>query len=92
MVSGDSSRDTFDGFAAGRATWPFAQRWSVTVYGDVGAGDSDLTWQASALLGLHSHNWGLGFGYRVLSYDFEQGSDELDLAFEGLMFGLDFRF
>jgi hypothetical protein len=66
--------------AAGRATWPFAQRWTAQVYGDVGAGDSDLTWQISAMLGLHFEGWGLGFGYRVLDYDFEDGSDELDLT------------
>jgi hypothetical protein len=91
-VNSDGSRDAFDGFAAGRATLPFAQRWSVRVYGDVGAGDSDLTWQASAMLGFQFENWGLGFGYRILDYDFEDGSDELDLTFEGLMYGVEFRF
>lgn len=92
LVDSDGSRDAFDGFAAGRATWSFARRWSVLVYGDVGAGDSDLTWQASAMLGFHFTNWGLGFGYRILDYDLEDGSDELDLAFEGLMYGVEFRF
>lgn len=91
-ASSDRSHDAFDGFVAGRATWPFARRWSVQVYGDVGAGDSDLTWQASALLGLQFTSWGLVLGYRVLDYEFEEGSTELDLAFEGLVYGVEFRF
>lgn len=92
LVDSDGSRDILDGFAAGRATWSFAPRWSLRVYGDVGAGDSDLTWQASAMLGYHFTNWGLGFGYRILDYDFEDGSNDLDLAFEGLMYGVELRF
>jgi len=91
-ASSDSSLDAFDGLAAGRATWPFAERWSVQVYGDAGMGDSDLTWQASAMLGLQFESWGLGVGYRILDYKLEEGSDELDLAFEGLVYGVEFRF
>jgi hypothetical protein len=91
-ASSDGSHDAFDGFAAGRATWPFAERWSARLYGDIGAGDSDLVWQVSAMLGLQFERWGLGFGYRVLDYDFEDGSDELDLTFEGLVYGVEFRF
>lgn len=84
--------DAVDGFAAPRATWPFARRWSLQLYGDVGAGDSDLTWQASAMLGFHFTSWGLGFGYRILDYELEDGADELDLTFEGLVYGVEFRF
>jgi hypothetical protein len=91
-VESDGSRDVFDGFAAGRATWSFARRWSMTVYGDVGTGQSDLTWQGSAMLGYHFEGWGLGLGYRILDYEIEDGSDELDLAFEGLLYGVEFRF
>ena len=91
-ASSDDGHDAFDGFAAGRATWPFAERWSVQLYGDAGAGDSDFTWQASAMLGLQFTSWSLGVGYRILDYDLEEGSRELDLAFEGLMYGVEFRF
>ena len=91
-ASSDGSSDALDGIAAGRATWPFAGRWSLQVYGDLGAGDSDLTWQASAMLGFHFTDWGLGFGYRVLDYDFDDGSDELDLTFQGFVYGVEFRF
>jgi len=91
-ISADGDPSAFDGVAVGRAKWPFAQRWNLSLYADVGGGESDLTWQAAAMLGLEFTNWGLGVGYRMLDYDFEEGSDELDLTFEGLMFGAEFRF
>jgi len=92
VVNSSSDRSAFDGFAAGRGTWCFGQRWSLQVYGDVGAGDSDLTWQASTMLGFSLGSWGLGLGYRMLDYDFEEGSNELDLTFEGLVYGVEFNF
>jgi hypothetical protein len=92
MVSSGSSRDSLDGFVAGRVIWPFAERWSASVYGDVGAGDSDLTWQASAMLGVDFRGWGLGFGYRILDYDLGESLSEVDLTFDGLVYGLEFRF
>ncbi len=92
ILSSDGSRDSFDGLAVGRATWPFATRWYAELYGDIGAGDADLTWQASAMLGLQLGGWGLGAGYRMLDYDFEEGSDELDFSLSGPVFGAEFRF
>lgn len=91
-LSSDSDRSALDGFAAGRARWPIAEHWSFALYADVGTGDSDLTWQTSALLGVEFDGWGLGFGYRMLDYDFEEASDELDLTFEGPIFGAEFWF
>lgn len=88
--SGDSR--LLDVYVGGRAVWPFAQRWRFSLYGDVGTGDSDLTWQALANLGYDFGNWGLNFGYRILAYDFEDGSNVLDFAEEGLMLGLEYRF
>lgn len=89
-TSGES--DAFDGFAAARASWELGERWSLQAYGDVGAGESDLTWQAWAMLGLQFTRWGLGLGYRILDYDLEEGSEELDLSFEGFVYGVEFRF
>ena len=74
------------------STLPFAERWDVSVYGDVGAGDSDLTWQLATLVGLHWDVWGVAAGYRILDYEFESGSDNMDVAFEGLLIGVEFRF
>jgi len=51
-TSADGDSEILDGIVGGRATWPFAERWRFGLYGDIGAGDSDLTWQALANLGL----------------------------------------
>jgi hypothetical protein len=66
-------------------------RWAAPYYFDIGAGDSDLTWQA--LLGLsYAYSWGdLVLVYRHLEY--EGGSEALDeLALSGPTFGARFRF
>lgn len=85
--------DVLDGFAAARASWMLADRWSLTFYGDLGAGDSDFTWQASGLLGFRFAQWGSAeLGYRMLDYDFENSVSEVDLTFEGLLLGVVFWF
>ncbi len=65
-------------------------RWAAPFYVDIGAGDSDLTWQA--LLGVsYSYGWGdLLLMYRHLDYD---GSGILEsLILSGPTFGARFRF
>jgi hypothetical protein len=67
-------------------------RWSGLYHLDVGAGDSDLTWNAMAGLS-YTYGWGdLVLAYRHLDYD--QASDKLlqDFSFSGPGFGATFRF
>lgn len=74
----------------GRAT--VTEHWYFPYYLDVGAGDSDLTWQAAGGFG-YALKWGeVGLLYRYLDYD--QGSDKLlqDVAFGGPMAFVGFRF
>jgi hypothetical protein len=66
--------------------------WSIPYYADVGAGDSDLTWQAMAGL---AYNWSWGdvvVAYRYLSYDMEEGKLLQDVEFAGPALGVTFRF
>ncbi len=91
-LTGEIDRDVLDGVLAARARWPVGESFALSLYGDIGGGDSDLTWQANAMLGWQSGAWGLGAGYRAIGYDIEEGGDELDLTLHGLFFGLDFRF
>lgn len=65
--------------------------WWIPYYADIGAGDSDLTWQAMAGL---AYNWSWGdvvLAYRYLSYD--EGDDKLlqDVTFGGPALGVTFR-
>jgi len=76
----------------GRAWFGDRGTWFVTGYGDVGAGDSALTWQAFAALG-YTMSWGEALvGYRYLSYD--QSDEKLvqDMSFKGPIVGVSFRF
>jgi hypothetical protein len=69
-----------------------AGKWSVPYYFDIGAGSSDLTWQALAGI-AYSFSWGeLTLAYRHLFYD--QGEDKLmqDFEFSGPALGAVFRF
>jgi hypothetical protein len=66
--------------------------WFMPYHIDVGAGDSDLTWQGALGVG-YAFKWGeLALTYRYLYY--EQGDDELiqKLKLGGFAFGANFRF
>ena len=66
-------------------------RWNVPFYVDVGAGDSDLTWQAAIGIG-YSFHWGdLIAMWRYLDYNFKSGEPINDMTFNGPMFGVKFR-
>lgn len=65
--------------------------WYVPYYLDVGAGDSDVTWQAYTGVG-YRFGWGdVTAVYRVLDYDFESDSLIRDLDFAGPAVGLSVR-
>lgn len=89
-----------DGFVGLRYLAPLAENWSFTVRGDVGSGDSDLSWNASAFVGYHvgkkKQNLIL-FGYRHLALEFKGTSSlglrvETDLTMSGPATGFAFRF
>ena len=66
-------------------------RWSLPFYADVGAGDSDLTWQAAAGLS-YSFGWGDVLGmWRYLKYEMKSGQPVADLSFNGPMIGVVFH-
>lgn len=65
-------------------------RWFVPYHADIGAGDSDFTWQAMAGLG-YQFNWGdVVLNYRYLDYDLDSDSSVTDLNLSGLMLGASF--
>ena len=68
------------------------QSWYFPYYADIGAGDSEITWQLYAGVG-YAFKWGdIKLGYRHLHYD--QGKDKLiqDMKFKGPLLGVSFRF
>jgi len=87
------SVDQWDGIvgAKGRLAFGPDQHWVVPYYFDIGAGDSDLTWQA--MVGLaYSFGWGdLGVAWRYLDYDLNSDGPIADMNFNGPALGATFR-
>lgn len=81
-----------DGVVGVRWATQFAQNWQGYVQADVGAGGSNLSWQAIGAIG-YRFNWGsvLG-GWRYLKIDYDDGPYVLDAALTGPFIGASFRF
>lgn len=91
--NGEAEVSHWDGIVGlkGRYTIAQAPKWSLPFYIDVGAGDSDLTWQAFAGVS-YAFGWGdLSAGWRYLDYDMKSGKPIKDLNFNGVMVGATFR-
>ncbi len=93
-VSFGDSQDNWDAVAALRAGVTIGEGWALNIYGDVGGGDSDLTWQVQATLAYwFTPSFSVAGGYRHLAYEWDgHGDDELDLEFSGPVLGVVFRF
>jgi len=88
----DAGIDWWDGVAGARVLWPFAQKWSLVGYMEIGGGGTRLSWQA-----LAGVNWNFSkrlagkFGYRYLSIDYDQDDVVYDMAMAGGYAGLGIR-
>lgn len=94
----DVNANWWDGFGGLRLAHAFGAKknWTVSGRADAGAGGSDLTWSAIALVGWQFNKWGaLNAGYKWLDYDYETGSGlsrfNWDVTYEGPIAGLVFR-
>ena len=88
-----SNVDIWDGLAVLRFGHQFSEKWFFRFSGDVGAGDSDLTWQVFGASGYAVRENAIAFlGYRYLDYDFGKGPVDLDLSISGPQLGLVFTF
>jgi hypothetical protein len=86
------SVDLWDGIVGVTGRAKIDANWFVPYYLDVGAGSSQVTWQAAAGVG-YAFRWGdVMLLYRHLQYD--QNDDELlqNVSFGGGMLGVNFRF
>jgi len=87
------SGDIWDGIAGIRGDVTLAKNWYIPYYADMGAGDSDYTWQAMAGVGYRISNVVDVVGaYRYLEWKFDDNKaiDSLDIS--GPMVGVRFRF
>lgn len=85
--------DTFYDFMIGaRYTWAFSDRWALTLRGDGSWGDTEGTWNASALAQYRMPNGSWVFGYRYLDVDLESEGNTLGVSLYGPVIGYAFRF
>jgi hypothetical protein len=74
----------------GRFAFGADYTWFVPYYLDVGAGDSDFTWQGFAGIGYAFH-WGeVVAAWRYLYYDFPSSKAIDDMSFSGPVIGVTF--
>jgi hypothetical protein len=62
---------TWDGIVGLRGKSMINDQWYFDYYGDIGTGQSKLTWQAKAGFGYHFNKWTATFGYRYLRWNYE---------------------
>jgi hypothetical protein len=86
------SGDALDGIIGGQALISLTDRWYVSFYGDVGTGDSEVTWQAWPGVGYRFGNVDAVAGYRHLAWETDDGDTFEDLSFSGPMLGVKFPF
>jgi hypothetical protein len=86
------SGHALDGIIGGQALISLTDRWYVSFYGDVGTGDSEVTWQAWPGVGYRFGNVDAVAGYRHLAWETDDGDTFEDLSFSGPMLGVKFRF
>jgi hypothetical protein len=68
------------------------RQWSVPFYVDVGAGDSDLTWQGMVGLAYTMKSVDATAAWRYLDYDMGSRSPIRPINFSGPALGVSFRF
>jgi hypothetical protein len=88
----DSDKSYSDIMLGARYTWPFGERWRLTLRGDGSFGDTDGAWNASAV-GQYQVEYGAWlFGYRYLSVELEDADHKVDITMNGVMVGFGFIF
>ena len=76
----------------GRATFGAERSWYIPYYVDIGAGDSDLTWQGMVGLGYSFDSVDVTGVWRYLHYDVANGTPVEAIDFNGPALGITFRF
>lgn len=89
-----ASMQNWDAIVGAKGRYAFGRnnRWYVQYYADIGAGDSDLTWQVFGGVGRAIGPVDVTVGYRHLAYEFASDSSVEDLTFDGPVVGVSYNF
>lgn len=88
----DGSDSYTDLMIGARYTWPLSDRWHFTLRGDASFGDTEGTWNSSAVARLRTMHGSWLFGYRYLSVELEASTTRTDITMSGPMIGYGFIF
>ena len=82
QVSASENGSNWDAVVGLRGRTELSDRWYMTYYADVGAGQSDLTWQAALAFNYELEKVDLSFCYRYLDWDLNNYGpfDELNMS------------
>lgn len=69
-----------------------SDKWYLSYYGDIGTGNSDLTWQAAVAANYRMSRADLVIGYRYLDFDFDDFGPIDELNMGGPFVGVKFTF
>jgi hypothetical protein len=75
-----------------RYTWQGEGAWGVTVHGDASGGDTDGTWNTSAMGHYRTGNGAWLFGYRYMQAKLGADNADVRLVLNGPVFAYSFRF
>ncbi len=92
VVKDKESRGNWDAVIGLRGYQRFNEKWYMSYYADIGTGDSDLTWQATAGLFYRFEKAEVGFGYRYLDFDLDDFGPIDELKLKGPFVGVRFSF
>lgn len=85
--------ESFSDFMLGaRYTWAIAERWGLTVRGDGSFGDTEGTWNASAIGQYRMKRGAWYLGYRHLDVEIETESATTSITLSGPLAGYGFKF
>jgi hypothetical protein len=91
-VSVSSNVAVWDGVIGLKGRSDLNRNWYATYHADVGAGQSDLTWQASAGIG-YRFGWGdVSLVYRHMQWEFDSKDSLDDVSFSGPLLSAGFHF
>ncbi|WP_205626536.1 hypothetical protein [Ruegeria profundi] len=84
--------NNWDAIIGLRGVTELNDKWYLSYYGDVGAGNSELTWQASLAANYRMARADLVFGYRYLDFDLDDFGPIDDLNLGGPFVGVKVSF
>jgi len=87
--------DSFDDLMVGaRYIFPLSDRWTLSLRGDGSWGDTDGTWNVSAVALYQMTNGAWAFGWRHLNIELQRrdAGSALDIALDGPVVGYNFQF